>query len=67
MVTRDNETYEGVSTKLARPLQADSLYKLTIFVKQAETYKRTNRTSDEIVNYDSPVRLEFGEGLSTAR
>lgn len=62
MVTRDNGTYEGVSAKLKQPLQADSLYKLTIWVNQAETYQSISRTSDQIVNYNSPVRLEIWAG-----
>jgi len=62
MVTRDNGTYEGVTTKLKQPLQADSSYKLTIFINRAKTYSSISRANDQPVNYDSPTRLEIWAG-----
>ncbi len=62
MVTRDNETYEGISTKVLQPLLADSTYEISIMVKQASAYNSISRATSRPVNYINPTLLEAWAG-----
>ncbi|MFK8057601.1 MAG: hypothetical protein AB8F78_15860 [Saprospiraceae bacterium] len=64
MVTRDNNTYEGISTRLLKPLQADSTYRLTVKLKQSPVYTSILHRSSDPINYLSPVRFKIWGGSS---
>ncbi len=61
MVARDNNTQEGVGTKLHKPLVRNGYYHLTVKLARSDTYISRSRMTHLTVNYDIPLLLEvFG-------
>jgi len=63
MVTRDNETNEGLIQKLPMPLKKGETYKFSIALAQSEILPSLSRTTGQEVNHTSPTQLIIG-GLS---
>ncbi len=61
LVVRDNETWEGVSQRLSRPLEKDHCYEFTMDVCRAELYLSTSKLTGQEANYATPAKLRvFG-------
>ncbi|HMX39360.1 MAG TPA: OmpA family protein [Saprospiraceae bacterium] len=57
LVVRDNETWEAVSQRLSRPLEANQCYEFSIDLCKAEHYKSLSKTTNQPTDYVTPVRL----------
>ena len=62
MVTRDNDTWEGVSTRFSSPLKQSTDYHFSIDLASSDTYISRSRLSGEEVNYDAYVQLRIWLG-----
>ena len=61
LVVRDNETCEGVSQRLSRPLEKDHCYEFTMDVCRAELYLSTSKLTGQEANYATPAKIRvFG-------
>ncbi len=67
LVVRDNETWEGVSQRLSRPLEKDHCYEFTMDVCRAELYLSTSKLTGQEANYATPakIRIYGGTGYCT--
>lgn len=57
MVTRDNETWESLSQKLAVPLAEDTCYQMQVQLASSMDYHSASRTTGLPQNYNAPTRL----------
>ncbi|MEL6835926.1 MAG: hypothetical protein AAFP77_23195 [Bacteroidota bacterium] len=64
MVTRDNNTWESIGTRLSASLQQDQCYGFQIALAQSGSYYSVSRALNVPANYISPVRLEIWVGNS---
>lgn len=62
LVVRDNETTEGVSQRLARPLEAGKCYTWGIQLSTAALYISQSRKTGENVNYATPAKIRIWGG-----
>jgi len=62
MVVRDNDTWEAVSQRLSRPLQAGQCYEFTVSLSRSELYVSTSRVTDSPANYVTPAKLRIYGG-----
>lgn len=62
MVVRDNDTWEAVSQRLSRPLQAGQCYEFSIYLSRSELYTSTSRVTDSPANYVTPAKLRIYGG-----
>lgn len=62
LVVRDNETWEGVSQRLSRPLEKDHCYEFTMDVCRAELYLSTSKLTGQEANYATPAKLRIYGG-----
>lgn len=62
LVVRDNETWEGVGQRLARPLEQDECYEFSVDLCRAELYLSLSRTTGEEVNYATPAKIRVWGG-----
>jgi len=59
MVVRDNDTWEAVSQRLSRPLQAGQCYEFSVSLSRSELYVSTSRVTDSPANYVTPAKLRI--------
>lgn len=64
MVTRDNDTWEKVGTKLSSKMEAGIVYEFRIQLCQSETYQSASRLTGEPTNFITPVVLRIFGGNS---
>ncbi|PHN05968.1 hypothetical protein CRP01_13420 [Flavilitoribacter nigricans DSM 23189 = NBRC 102662] len=64
MVTRDNDTWEKVGTKLSPKMEAGVVYEFSIQLCQSETYQSASRLTGEPTNFITPVVLRIFGGNS---
>lgn len=64
LVVRDNETVEGVSQRLSRPLEANKCFTWSLQLCRSELYLSPSKTAPqtENVNYTTPVKLRVWGG-----
>lgn len=62
LVVRDNETWEGVSQRLSRPMEKDHCYEFTMDVCRAELYLSTSKLTGQEANYATPAKLRIYGG-----
>lgn len=66
LVTRDNETWEAVSQRLARPLEAGQCYEFTADLCRSEVHMSVSKSSNQMTNFKTPIKLRVwgGNGFS---
>jgi hypothetical protein len=64
MVTRDNDTWEKVGTRLSSKMEAGVVYEFTIQLCQSDTYLSASRLTGEPTNFITPVVLRIFGGNS---
>ena len=64
MVTRDNNTWESVTTKLNAPLEIGNCYVFKLFLCRSELYVSTSRITKERANYTNPIKVKIWGGHS---
>jgi outer membrane protein OmpA-like peptidoglycan-associated protein len=64
LVTREDETWEGVSQKLSQPLEADHCYDMSIFLARSNTYISVSQMSGTLMNFNKAVLLRIYGGNS---
>ena len=57
LVVRDNETWEAVSQRLSRPLEANQCYEFSMDLCKSELYMSTSKATNLPANYATPARL----------
>ncbi len=62
LVVRDNETWEGVSQKLTRPLEINQCYELSLDLAQSVFYISLSKTTGMETNFAEPVILQIYGG-----
>jgi outer membrane protein OmpA-like peptidoglycan-associated protein len=62
MVVRDNDSYEGVSQRLATPLKAGSCYEFSASLAKSPTYISRSKLSQKEENYTRPAVLRVWGG-----
>ncbi|MBK8555284.1 MAG: OmpA family protein [Lewinellaceae bacterium] len=62
LVTRDNDTWEGVGQRLSRPLESNKCYDFSLALCRSELYLSLSRTTGEQVNYATPAKLRIWGG-----
>lgn len=64
MVARENETWESVSQRLEKPLQADQCYNFSIHLMRSANYESPKRGSatNELINLNEPIKLRIWGG-----
>jgi outer membrane protein OmpA-like peptidoglycan-associated protein len=63
MVVRDNDTWESVSQRLSRPMQAGQCYQFSIHLARSELYVSTSRVTDRTANYTTPAKFRIYGGF----
>jgi outer membrane protein OmpA-like peptidoglycan-associated protein len=65
MVVRDNESYEGISQRLAVPLKVGKCYKFTIDLSRSNSYISKSTLTYKETNYITPAvfRIWGGSGM----
>jgi outer membrane protein OmpA-like peptidoglycan-associated protein len=64
LVTRDNDTWEGVGQRLSQPMQAGECYNFSISLARAEKYISISKTTRVEENFNKPIRLRVWGGTS---
>ena len=64
LVTRDNDTWEGVSQKLGKPVVAGKCYKFNIYLAKSTKYISLSKSSMKEENFNQAVRLRIWGGDS---
>jgi len=64
LVTRDNDTWEGLSQKLSRPINAGECYKFNIYLAKSTKYISLSKSSLKKENFNQAVRLRIWGGNS---
>lgn len=62
MVVRENDSWEFVSQRLSKTLDANSCYELSVYLARSRNYVSIHPTKKEIVNYNTPIRLKIWGG-----
>ncbi len=62
MVVRDNDTWERVSQKLSKPMQAGQCYEFKLHLARSEMYVSQTRTTNREQNYVTPAVLRIYGG-----
>lgn len=62
MVVRQDETWEGISTLLMRPLKAQSCYTFTAFLAKSANYLSLSAATGKEENFANPVKLRIWGG-----
>jgi len=65
LVVRDNETWESVSQRLSRPLEANQCYEFSMDVCKSELYMSTSKATNLPANYATPARLLIWGGTGS--
>jgi hypothetical protein len=64
MVTRDNDTWEGVGQKLKSFLEKDVCYNLSVYLMRSPNYKSITKSGNKEENYNNPIMLKIWGGNS---
>ncbi|MEY4927272.1 MAG: hypothetical protein RI894_1708 [Bacteroidota bacterium] len=64
LVTRDNETYEGVSQKLGKALEKDHCYDFSIWAARSKNYVSVSKTSGNLENFNKAIKFIIWGGNS---
>lgn len=64
LVTRDNDTWEGVAQRLSQPMKAGECYTFSISLARAEKYISVTKTTRVEENFNKPIRLRIWGGTS---
>jgi outer membrane protein OmpA-like peptidoglycan-associated protein len=64
LVTRDNDTWEGVAQRLSQPMKAGECYTFSISLARAENYISISKTTRVEENFNKPIRLRIWGGTS---
>ncbi len=64
LVTRDNDTWEGVAQRLNAPMKSGECYNFSISLARAEQYISTTKTTRVEENFNKPIRLRIWGGTS---
>jgi len=67
LVVRDNDTWEMVGQMLKSPIKKDNAYTFSIDLARSERYVSVSRTTEQQVNYTSPVKLRIWGGNGHCR
>ncbi len=62
LVVRDNETWEAVSQRLSRPIEAGKCYNWSLQLCKSEIYMSLSRKTNEQVNYATPAKIRIWGG-----
>ncbi|MCB9294110.1 MAG: hypothetical protein H6559_13465 [Lewinellaceae bacterium] len=62
MVARDNNTWEAVGQRLARPMAGGQCYRLGLFLCRSEKYVSLSRATNQVANYATPAILRIWGG-----
>jgi outer membrane protein OmpA-like peptidoglycan-associated protein len=62
LVVRDNETWEGVSQRVSRPLEINQCYEMSIDICRSEIYMSISQMTREPANYTTPAVLRIWGG-----
>lgn len=65
LVVRDNETWESVSQRLSRPLEANQCYEFSMDLCKSELYMSTSKATNLPANYATPARLLIWGGTGS--
>lgn len=65
LVTRDNDTWEGVSQRLERPLQTGKCYSFSLWACRSDTYRSPTKTTRKVEQFTQPVKLVIWGGNSS--
>lgn len=64
LVTRDNDTWEGLGQRLSSPMKAGQCYSFSISLARAEKYISLTKTTRVEENFNKPIRLRVWGGTS---
>lgn len=64
LVTRDNDTWEGMAQRLSAPMEAGQCYNFSISLSRAEKYISFTKTTRVEENFNKPIRLRIWGGTS---
>lgn len=64
LVTRDNDTWEGISQRLAQPIAGGECYKFSIYLARSPKYVSLSKSTLKEENFNEPVRLRIWGGNS---
>lgn len=64
LVTRDNDTWEGIGQRLGQPLKAGQCYEFSISLARAEKYISLTKTTRVEENFSKAIRLRIWAGTS---
>ena len=64
LVTRDNDTWEKVGTKLSRKMEAGIVYEFKIQLTRSAQYQSASRLTNQAANFITPVVLRIYGGHS---
>jgi len=64
LVTRDNDTWEGIAQRLSAPMEAGKCYSFSISLARSEKYISVSKTSRVEENFNKPIRLRIWGGTS---
>ena len=64
LVTREDETWEGVSQKLSLPMEADHCYDMSLYLARSNNYVSISAMSGMLLNFNKAVLLRIYGGNS---
>lgn len=64
LVTRDNDTWEGISQRLSQPMESGKCYSFSLSLARSEKYISISKTSRVEENFNKPIRLRIWGGTS---
>lgn len=62
LVTRDNDTWEGVGQRLEKPLRANWCYTFSLYLCRSDIYRSPSRTTRREEDFTRPVRIRVWGG-----
>lgn len=64
LVTRDNDTWEGIGQRLSAPMKAGQCYSFSVSLARSEKYISLTKTTRVLENFNNPIRLRIWGGTS---
>ncbi len=62
LVVRDNDSWERVSQRLSKPIQADQCYSFSMFLARSNIYLSASQLTNTMVQYSTPCVLRIWGG-----
>ena len=62
LVTRDNDTWEGVAQRLVSPILKGVCYKFSIDLARSEAYRSPSRITQQMTDFVQPVKIRIWGG-----